>query len=220
MADNRSLRFGTKKAEAHACKKRKSVEKVVVVNLEINDKRPKSEGPPPSDSWSWRKYGQKPIKGSPFPRGYYKCSTSKGCTAKKQVERCKTDASKLIVTYTSSHNHPITKISKNLEEPSALASEKLQETPELAGELEKEQKPLEKSNESAQLNITMSQFNVTQEGNHLVKKGDVACDSLEVPNAEDENDFYNELDELPTASCLTQLMRSSFFYERILVEPF
>ncbi|XP_027915100.1 probable WRKY transcription factor 35 isoform X2 [Vigna unguiculata] len=39
-------------------------------------------------------------------RGYYKCSTSKGCSAKKQVERCRTDASMLIVTYTSTHNHP------------------------------------------------------------------------------------------------------------------
>lgn len=39
-------------------------------------------------------------------RGYYKCSTSKGCSAKKQVERCRTDASMLIITYTSTHNHP------------------------------------------------------------------------------------------------------------------
>ena len=39
-------------------------------------------------------------------RGYYRCSTSKGCSAKKQVERCKSDDSFLIITYTSSHNHP------------------------------------------------------------------------------------------------------------------
>ncbi|MED6147660.1 hypothetical protein PIB30_045828 [Stylosanthes scabra] len=39
-------------------------------------------------------------------RGYYRCSTSKGCSAKKQVERCRTDASMLIITYSSTHNHP------------------------------------------------------------------------------------------------------------------
>ncbi|KAK7389895.1 hypothetical protein VNO78_25192 [Psophocarpus tetragonolobus] len=59
-----------------------------------------------SDIWAWRKYGQKPIKGSPYPRGYYRCSSSKGCLARKQVERNRSDPTMFIVTYTGEHNHP------------------------------------------------------------------------------------------------------------------
>ncbi|WJX85164.1 hypothetical protein P8452_67662 [Trifolium repens] len=94
------------KQESQAFKKRKMVEKTVVtVRIGENVSKLKNEGLP-SDFWSWRKYGQKPIKGSPYPRGYYRCSTTKGCSAKKQVERSSTDASMLIITYTSKHNHP------------------------------------------------------------------------------------------------------------------
>ncbi|KAF5183731.1 Wrky1 [Thalictrum thalictroides] len=53
----------------------------------------------PPDEYSWRKYGQKPIKGSPHPRGYYKCSSMRGCPARKHVERCLDEPSMLIVTY-------------------------------------------------------------------------------------------------------------------------
>ncbi|URE45576.1 WRKY transcription factor, partial [Musa troglodytarum] len=60
-----------------------------------------------SDTWAWRKYGQKPIKGSPYPRGYYKCSSSKACLARKQVERSRTDPGIYILTYTGEHNHPM-----------------------------------------------------------------------------------------------------------------
>ncbi|XP_057497152.1 WRKY transcription factor 22-like [Actinidia eriantha] len=60
-----------------------------------------------SDTWSWRKYGQKPIKGSPYPRGYYRCSTSKACLARKQVERSRSDPGIFIVTYNAEHNHPM-----------------------------------------------------------------------------------------------------------------
>ncbi|KAK7292728.1 hypothetical protein RJT34_15580 [Clitoria ternatea] len=59
-----------------------------------------------SDIWAWRKYGQKPIKGSPYPRGYYRCSSSKGCLARKQVERNRSEPTMFIVTYTGEHNHP------------------------------------------------------------------------------------------------------------------
>ncbi|CAM8963207.1 unnamed protein product [Rhodiola kirilowii] len=60
----------------------------------------------PPDDYSWRKYGQKPIKGSPHPRGYYKCSSIRGCPARKHVERCLEESSMLIVTYENEHNHP------------------------------------------------------------------------------------------------------------------
>ncbi|XP_074591605.1 putative WRKY transcription factor 29 [Curcuma longa] len=60
-----------------------------------------------TDVWAWRKYGQKPIKGSPYPRGYYRCSSSKSCLARKQVERSRVDPATFIVTYTAEHNHPV-----------------------------------------------------------------------------------------------------------------
>ncbi|GMH18373.1 hypothetical protein Nepgr_020214 [Nepenthes gracilis] len=59
-----------------------------------------------TDNWAWRKYGQKPIKGSPHPRNYYRCSSSKGCTARKYVEKNPTDPNMYVVTYTGDHCHP------------------------------------------------------------------------------------------------------------------
>ncbi|XP_057528074.1 probable WRKY transcription factor 69 isoform X2 [Amaranthus tricolor] len=99
----------TAAAAAPSPKKRKGVQKRVV-SVPIGDSdgsRNKSEAYPPSDSWAWRKYGQKPIKGSPYPRGYYRCSSSKGCPARKQVERSRLDPSMLIITYACEHNHSI-----------------------------------------------------------------------------------------------------------------
>lgn len=38
------------------------------------------------DGYRWRKYGQKYVKGSGYPRSYYKC-TEKDCSVKKQVDQ-------------------------------------------------------------------------------------------------------------------------------------
>ncbi|KAG6469493.1 probable WRKY transcription factor 65 [Zingiber officinale] len=84
---------------------RREVEKRVVT-VPISETKGSGEGAPPPDSWAWRKYGQKPIKGSPYPRGYYRCSSSKGCPARKQVERSRLEPSMIVVTYSFDHNHP------------------------------------------------------------------------------------------------------------------
>ncbi|XP_031131487.1 probable WRKY transcription factor 65 [Ipomoea triloba] len=82
-------------------KRRKSAQKRVT-SVTINDGEISI---PPADSWAWRKYGQKPIKGSPHPRGYYRCSSSKGCPARKQVEKSRADPNVLLVTYFCEHTH-------------------------------------------------------------------------------------------------------------------
>ncbi|KAH7444365.1 hypothetical protein KP509_02G075500 [Ceratopteris richardii] len=66
--------------------------------------RVESEEKALADGYRWRKYGQKAIKNSPYPRSYYRCSSSK-CNAKKQVEKCPDDEGVFLVTYEGIHLH-------------------------------------------------------------------------------------------------------------------
>ncbi|KAL6336267.1 hypothetical protein AAG906_014436 [Vitis piasezkii] len=75
-------------------------------NLEEDQKPllPSSNGDRPSyDGYNWRKYGQKQVKGSEYPRSYYKC-TYPSCPVKKKVERS-LDGQIAEIVYKGEHNH-------------------------------------------------------------------------------------------------------------------
>ncbi|KAF3972618.1 hypothetical protein CMV_003880 [Castanea mollissima] len=93
-----SMSLPTMQSQVPRARKRKNQQKRTVRHVTAENLS--------ADVWAWRKYGQKPIKGSPYPRNYYRCSSTKGCTARKQVERSNTDPNTFIITYTGEHTHP------------------------------------------------------------------------------------------------------------------
>lgn len=78
--------------------------------LRLPEGEPKGSAPhtiigrPSEDGFNWRKYGQKQVKGSEYPRSYYKC-THPNCQVKKKVERSPHGQITEIV-YKGTHNHP------------------------------------------------------------------------------------------------------------------
>ncbi|KAL6983424.1 WRKY Transcription Factor [Sarracenia purpurea var. burkii] len=65
---------------------------------------------PAVDGYNWRKYGQKHVKGSEYPRSYYKC-THPNCPVKKKVERS-LDGQVTEIIYKGQHNHQLPQTSK------------------------------------------------------------------------------------------------------------
>ncbi|XP_028782270.1 probable WRKY transcription factor 70 isoform X2 [Neltuma alba] len=57
------------------------------------------------DEHAWRKYGQKEILNSRFPRSYFRCTRKhdQGCKAIKQVQRIQENPEKFLTTYIGSH---------------------------------------------------------------------------------------------------------------------
>ncbi|MED6107708.1 hypothetical protein PIB30_016538 [Stylosanthes scabra] len=80
------------------------------------------------DGYNWRKYGQKQVKGSEYPRSYYKC-TQPNCQVKKKVERSH-DGQITEIIYKGTHNHAKPHLSRRA---SGLSGDEISDTGE-AGE--------------------------------------------------------------------------------------
>ncbi|KAK7359191.1 hypothetical protein VNO77_01141 [Canavalia gladiata] len=160
---------------------------------------------PPSDSWAWRKYGQKPIKGSPYPRGYYRCSSSKGCPARKQVERSRVDPTMLVVTYSSEHNHPWP-LSRNHSRPTkkpepALVSDPVEPEPE-----PEEEKFADLGGDDSMI-TTADEFGWFETTSSTVLESpimtagyDADVASVLLPMREEDESLFADLGELPECS--------------------
>ncbi|GKB77971.1 WRKY transcription factor 55 [Tanacetum coccineum] len=74
---------------------------------------------PTEDGYTWRKYGQKEILGSKFPRGYYRCTHQKlyNCPAKKQVQRLDNDPYTFEVTYRGDHTCTLSSTAPSMPPP-------------------------------------------------------------------------------------------------------
>ncbi|CAN8279605.1 unnamed protein product [Cochlearia groenlandica] len=57
------------------------------------------------DTFSWRKYGQKEILNTKFPRSYFRCTHkyTKGCKATKQVQKLELEPGMFNITYIGNH---------------------------------------------------------------------------------------------------------------------
>ncbi|KAI3456840.1 hypothetical protein Pfo_013503 [Paulownia fortunei] len=89
------------------------------------------------DGYNWRKYGQKLVKGSEFPRSYYKC-TYPNCEVKKIFERSPSGQITEIF-YKGSHDHPKPQAARR-HNPGALLSiqeDKLDKDLSFAGQEDK-----------------------------------------------------------------------------------
>nr|CAB3461832.1 unnamed protein product [Digitaria exilis] len=88
--------------QQHRTRRRESGERMTMM---VPVQRTGNTDLPPDDGYTWRKYGQKDILGSRYPRSYYRCTHKNyyGCEAKKKVQRLDDDPLMYEVTYCGNH---------------------------------------------------------------------------------------------------------------------
>ncbi|KAL6013518.1 WRKY Transcription Factor [Asimina triloba] len=98
---NRSKRMSSSTSDSTRVSN--TLERLEVSHPDQRSQPPSQVADKPDDGYNWRKYGQKQVKGSEFPRSYYKC-THPHCPVKKKVERS-LDGQITEIIYKGQHNH-------------------------------------------------------------------------------------------------------------------
>ncbi|CAN6447808.1 unnamed protein product [Victoria cruziana] len=104
-------------------------------SLADGDLPPPGPGKLSEDGYNWRKYGQKQVKGSEYPRSYYKC-THPSCQVKKKVERSH-DGQITEIIYKGTHNHAKPQPTRRSAIGSAFVLNDMMERPETSASIVK-----------------------------------------------------------------------------------
>ncbi|KAJ1392525.1 WRKY domain [Sesbania bispinosa] len=135
-----------------------------------------------NDGYNWRKYGQKHVKGSEFPRSYYKC-THPNCEVKKLFERSH-DGQITEIIYKGTHDHPKPQPSSR---NSAGTIMSMQGERSLAGRDEKASNMYNQSSHAAEPNSTPELSPVTTNDDSL--EGSAFVTNRTNDEVDDENPF-------------------------------
>uniref|UniRef100_A0A7N0T4D5 WRKY domain-containing protein n=1 Tax=Kalanchoe fedtschenkoi TaxID=63787 RepID=A0A7N0T4D5_KALFE len=214
----------------------KRVVSVPIKSVETARGNKSGDGAPPGDCWAWRKYGQKPIKGSPYPRGYYRCSSSKGCPARKQVERSHVDPTMLIITYSSDHNHSLPAAAASRNQPTNNGSASCETIDKAAvsnnsdsksaesGEAEQEQKVVDDRDHEQSMMLAMeddfgwlSGLESAATPSFMMMESSMFGDDLLLPlmGVEEEEELFADLGELPECSSVFRRKAAAEVEERM-----
>ncbi|KAG0611404.1 hypothetical protein M758_7G138400 [Ceratodon purpureus] len=102
------------------------------------------------DGYKWRKYGQKPVKNSPHPRNYYRCTTA-NCPVRKRVERSTEDPGLVVTSYEGTHTHPKVNQPKRTASGTFAPMEAAESLSESLNQLQNRQQQAAASNNSSPL---------------------------------------------------------------------
>ncbi|KAI3763670.1 hypothetical protein L2E82_13664 [Cichorium intybus] len=143
--------------------------------------QPPTADKPAEDGYNWRKYGQKQVKGSEYPRSYYRC-THPQCPVKKKVERS-LDGLVTEIIYKGKHNH---------QPPRPIGT---------SGEFESFKGPTHKFNDSREDSLTM---NDQESAHEQSSDSDGASDDVAKPQAKKRNVEVKAFDPVSSHRTVTE----------------